>query len=140
MFHEILENLEQYQNECDKVSTAQKYNLMQTSQLQKRVGSLEADSDQRRQWDLQNRILIINVPTKLQPMDLKHLTLRIAEYVGVPLEIYDIADIYYLFKKPCNSSPVVVIFNDEALYAREGILRRKRSLQYVPIQVFGFPR
>lgn len=139
VFSEILNNLEAYQNECEKVSAAQRYNLMQTTKLQERVNDLEVDADQRRQWDLQNRILIINVPTKLHPNELKNLTLRIAEYVGVRLDVYDIADIYYLFKKPCSSSPVVVIFNDEALGVREIILSRKRSLQFIPITLFGFP-
>ena len=59
---------------------------------------LEWECDNLRQESLSNRILIINVPTKLKPLMLRQLVIRVAHRVGVFLDIDDIRDVFYLFR------------------------------------------
>ena len=59
---------------------------------------LEWECDILRQEALSNRILIINVPTKLSPVKLRELVIRVAHRVGVFLELEDIRDVFYLFR------------------------------------------
>ena len=59
---------------------------------------LEWECDNLRQEALSNRILIINVPTKLSPVKLRELVIRVAHRVGVFLELEDIRDVFYLFR------------------------------------------
>ena len=65
---------------------------------QGKVYLLEWECDNLRQESLSNRILIINVPTKLTSLMLRQLVIRVAHRVGVFLDIDDIRDVFYLFR------------------------------------------
>ena len=59
---------------------------------------LEYEADEQAQHCLSDRLLIINVPTKLPEGKLRELVVRIAGKVGVYLYPEDICDVFYMFR------------------------------------------
>ncbi|KAL5260146.1 hypothetical protein ACHWQZ_G010307 [Mnemiopsis leidyi] len=141
VFHSIVENIQAYSTEYDLLKDAVRRLVEENDHIKGKVYLLEWECDNFRQDALSNRILIINVPTKLKPMMLKQLVIRVAHRVGVFLELEDIRDVFYLFRRPSRTSPVIVIFMEHALGARRQILARKNILQHLPMKTLeGFGR
>ncbi|XP_063678919.1 uncharacterized protein LOC134814681 [Bolinopsis microptera] len=141
VFQGILENINAYHEEYEILAVAIRRLVEDNENIRGKVYLLEWECDNLRQEALSNRILIINVPTKLSPGKLRELVIRVAHRVGVFLESEDIRDVFYLFRRPSRTSPVIVIFMEHALGARRQILARKNRLQSLPMRTLeGFGR
>ena len=106
--------------------------------LMEKVAVLEVDRDDQLQWNISNRILIFNVPTKLRVSELKQLMVGLARRINIALTARHINDAYYLYKHPSTSSPVVIVFINNALEKRYQILDRKHLLQNIKMRALGF--
>ena len=60
--------------------------------------TLEWEKDNMIQGRLSDRILIINVPTKLSQVKLRELMVKVAQEVGVYIRMDHISEAFYLHK------------------------------------------
>ena len=108
--------------------------------IREKVSVLEVDRDDQLQWNISNRILIFNVPTKFRVSELKQLMIKLARKINIVLNLNQINDAYYLFKNPSSTSPVVIVFVNNALEKRYQILDRKHLLHNISMRSLGFSR